>query len=132
MHETTINVRWSELDPYHHVNHAVYMAYFESARIEALEAVGWGMKALGDRGYMILVAEASVRFRKPAGAGDTLTVQTRVVELKAATSRWRQELLRDGEVLVSAEFIGAVTDLDGRPRRMPDELRETLERRLGD
>ena len=34
-HETTIAVRFSELDPYGHVNHAVYLTYFEQARCEA-------------------------------------------------------------------------------------------------
>src|SRR4030042_56741 len=53
MHETRLRVRWSELDPYGHVNHAAYLTYLEHARIAALESIGWGMgeiERLGCRG----------------------------------------------------------------------------------
>ena len=46
MHETRLQVRWSELDPYGHVNHAVYLTYLEHARIAALESIGWGLAAI--------------------------------------------------------------------------------------
>ena len=36
-HRTTIRVRFYELDPYNHVNHSVYVSYFESARVEFVE-----------------------------------------------------------------------------------------------
>lgn len=126
MHETSLRVRWSELDPYNHVNHAVYLSYFEAARIEALTSIGWGMDVLERAGMLILVADLTVRFRRPARAGDEVTIQTEVKEVRGASTRWVQRLIRDGELLVEAEVVGAITDLDGRPRRLSPELRDAL------
>ena len=127
MHETSFKVRWGELDPYNHVNHTVYLSYLEAARIEFLESIGWGMETLRDAGIHILVAEISVRFRRPAVAGDVVTVWTAVDEIRAASSSWRQTVVRaDGTELVSARVLGAITGTDGRPQRIPDAFRTSL------
>jgi len=76
MHQTTIHVRWGEMDPYGHVNHAAYLSYLEHARIGALEGIGWSLEKLRKNGYQVIVARADVRFRRPAAAGDTLAITT--------------------------------------------------------
>ena len=45
-HRTTIRVRFYELDPYNHVNHSVYVSYFESARVELLAEAGYGVSTV--------------------------------------------------------------------------------------
>ena len=128
MHETRLQVRWSELDPYGHVNHAVYLTYLEHARIAALESIGWGLAAIENRGFRVVVVRADLRFRAPAVDGDQLAVVSGIAELRPASSIWRQEIRRGGEVLVEAEITGACTDLEGRPRRVPPELQGALRR----
>ncbi|HLE39398.1 MAG TPA: thioesterase family protein [Acidimicrobiia bacterium] len=127
MHRTTIHVRWGELDPYHHVNHATYLSYLEHARIAALESVGWGMDALTEAGYQVVVVRIDVRFRRPATAGDTLTIVSRVTRLGASESTWTQTILRGDEVIAEAEVHAAATNLEGRPVRSPEGLRTALE-----
>jgi acyl-CoA thioester hydrolase len=126
MHRTTIQVRWSELDPYHHVNHATYLSYFEHARIAVLDGIGWGMGALESAGFRVVVAAIDVRFRRPAGAGDTLEGTSAVTSVGASASTWAQALVRDETILVEATVHAACTSLDGRPVRMPGELRAAL------
>ena len=127
MHRTPIHVRWSELDPYHHVNHAAYLTYLEHARIAALEDIGWGMDVLRDRGFQVVVVRIDVRFRSPATAGDDLIVESSVVEIRAASSRWAQRILLDDNVILEAEITAAATTHEGRPTRAPAELNEALE-----
>jgi len=127
MHETTIHVRWGELDPNGHVNHAAYLSYLEHARIAALEHIGWGMSSLRERGYQMVVARADVRFRRPAGAGEELVIDSCIEELRLASSRWRQTIRRHGEVILKAEITGACTTPDGKPTRMPPDFRQALE-----
>ncbi len=128
MHETTFKVRWGELDPYNHVNHTVYLSYLEAARIEFLESIGWGMEVLRRAGIHILVADITIRFRRPAVAGDHVVVHTVVDEVGAASSSWHQTIHRsDGTELVTARVRGAITDTSGRPRRVPPDLRTALE-----
>jgi acyl-CoA thioester hydrolase len=126
MHRTEIHVRWNELDPNAHVNHASYLTYLEHARISALEDVGWGMDVLADAGYQVVVVDLEIRFRRPAAAGETLVVETWVEEISGAASRWRQQIVRDGEVILEARVRAAATAPSGRPVRAPTELNDAL------
>lgn len=123
---TTFRVRFHELDPYGHVNHAVYLHYFEEARVQLLDEIGYGLTRLAGEGFHFVVAEAHVRFVSPAREGDLLRVASKVVEVGRTTSRWHQRLLRGDELLASNELRTAVTDLRGRPRSAPEGLAEAL------
>jgi acyl-CoA thioester hydrolase len=123
---TTIDVRFYELDPYGHVNHGVYLNYFEVARIEALDRLGVGLPRLRELGYHLVVVEAHVRFHVPAVAGDRLTVVSEVAELRRASTTWHQRLLRGDELLATNAVRAAVTDLDGRPTAPPPALLDAL------
>jgi acyl-CoA thioester hydrolase len=127
MHTTEIKVRFGELDAYGHVNHAVYLAYFEAARVEALAEAGFSLDRLQRDGFHIVVIDLHVRFHRPAVLGDVLTVETTLTKLGHASSHWRQRILCHGNPIVSAELRGAITDLEGRPRRAPDTLAAALE-----
>jgi YbgC/YbaW family acyl-CoA thioester hydrolase len=126
MHRTPIHVRWGELDPYHHVNHATYLTYLEHARISALDSIGWGMDELRRRDCQVVVVEIEVQFRAPATAGDELVVETWLHELRGASSRWGQRVMRGDEVVLEALVRAASTTLDGRPVRTPEEFRVAL------
>ncbi len=127
MHRTTIHVRWAELDPYHHVNHATYLSYLEHARISALEHIGSGMDALTDLGFQVVVVRVDVRFVAPATAGDELVISSRVASIGASASEWRQTITRGDDRILEATIEAACTDLTGRPVRMPASLRAGLE-----
>lgn len=132
MHRTTIHVRWSELDPYHHVNHATYLSYFEHARIGVLDAIGWDMETLEKAGYRVVVVRIDIGFRQAARAGDTVEVTSAVTSVGASASTWRQVLARGDTTLVEATVEAACTDLEGRPVRMPAELRHALAALIAD
>lgn len=126
MHQTTIQVRWGELDPYNHVNHAVYSSYLEHARVASLERVRHGMEALSRSGYQIVVVRSEVRFLAPATAGDELTISTRIEELRGASMVWHQTIERGGQRIVDAVIHAACVSDRGRPTRIPDTLRRAL------
>jgi len=125
-HLTSFRVRFGELDPYQHVNHAVYVAYLEAGRTEALESIGLGLHVLADLGWQIVVVDLQMRFRAAAQAGDTVTIETTVADLGAVTSRWNQRILRGEQVLVEGSVRAGATDLTGRPKRIPKELVDRL------
>ena len=125
---TTIDVRFYELDPYGHVNHGVYLNYFEVARIELLDAIGFGIPRLRELGFHLLVVEAHVRFLAPAGVGERLEVHSELAELRRASATWHQRLIRDEELIATNEVRSAITRPDGRPTRAPAEFVEALER----
>lgn len=129
-HVATLDVRFSELDPYGHVNHAVYVSYFEVARTEALAACEIPLDVMAERGYQIVVTSIEVRYRRPATAGDRLTIETSLSELRRASGTWSQRICRGDEVLVTAEVKAGVTDRRGKPTKPPDWLFPALERLL--
>ena len=132
MHETTVNVRVSEMDPYGHVNHVVYLAYLEQGRIDLMDHVGWGLDTMQEQGFGVVVIEVQIKYHSPASYGDVLTVRTSIEELRPASSWWRQEIVRGETLIASARVRGAMSDLTGRPTRPPDGLVDALAAFLGD
>lgn len=122
MWTTSLGVRFHELDAYGHVNHGVYLNYFEHARVELLDAIGFGLRTLEERGIQLVVVEVTISYRAPAGLGDRLTVTTELGKLRRATSIWDQRLTRGDEVLATASVRSCATDGGGRPIRPPPDL----------
>lgn len=127
MHRYTAKVRWSELDPYAHLNHAVYLTICETARIDLLDQIGWGLNAMKERGFQIVVVEVNARFIAPAEYGDELSVETKVADVSRASTVWHQQIFRDDERLFSMHVKAAMTDLDGKLLRPPAEFKAALE-----
>lgn len=74
---TTLELRYSDLDPYGHVNNAIYLNFFESIRMAYLRALadlaGFTELEAGDiPGARYVLAETSIRFKAPLFFEDTL------------------------------------------------------------
>jgi len=125
-HTTTLRVRFGELDPYRHVNHAVYISWFEAARTEALDDCGLGLGGLQDNGIQLVVTAVDVKYRRPAVAGDVCIIETEIGEIRRASTIWHQRVMRGDEILVSGEIRIGICDGAGRPMRPPEGLIEKL------
>lgn len=127
VHTTKLKVRFYELDPYDHVNHTNYFSYFETARIEYLTDQGWGLDVLKERGWQFVVVELKARFQAAARYGEELTIFTWVDDVGRVKSTWQQVMKRGDEVVARLTISAAFTDLDGKPRRIPQEFIEHME-----
>ena len=125
-HRFDVKVRFYELDPYGHLNHSAYIQFFETGRVELLEQIGLDLESFAARGYRFVVTRINTSFDRPVHAGDAVTVETEVVELRRASSVWRQRLVRDGLVVARQELRAAITDNDGKPVRAPEDLAAAL------
>ena len=123
---TEIRVRFHELDPYGHANHGVWLNWFETARIEVMDELGLGLEQLRDRGLHLVVSEATIRFRQPALAGDVVTVESEVRDLRRATCWWHQRALRGTEILAEVDVRSGSVDEAGRPVAAPPDLLEAM------
>lgn len=122
VHSTSVKVRFYELDPYNHVNHTNYFAYFETARIEYLDEMGWGLDMIKEHGWQFVVVEITARFLAAARYGQELTIHTWVEDAGRVKSTWRQVMMRGDEEVARVLVSAAFTDLEGRPRRLPPEF----------
>lgn len=131
VHTTSLKVRFYELDPYDHVNHTNYFSYFETARIEYLTEMGWGLGELKANGSQFVVVEIRARFLAAAKYGEELVIKTWIESVERVRSTWKQLMFRGDEVVAELEVSAAFTDLNGRPRRIPPEFIREMERIRG-
>lgn len=122
VHTTSLKVRFYELDPYDHVNHTNYFSYFETARIEYLTEMGYGLTYLKEQGFQFVVVEITARFQAAARYGQELTIHTWISDTGRVKSIWNQVMLRGDEIVATVKVTAALTDLDGRPRRIPQDF----------
>jgi acyl-CoA thioester hydrolase len=142
-----IAIRYKDLDPYGHVNNAVYLEFFEEIRIAYWRAlanlVGFENLEAGDvPGARYVIAETTVRYKSPILLDDTLhgaasipTVGNRSYamdfELRTGESVERGAMVADGyaaqvffdpntdEVIPRPDwFLPAVAKLEGRPEEL--------------
>ena len=125
-HRHDIKVRFYELDPYGHLNHSAFVQFFEVGRIELLDDAGLGLDVFTEQGYQFVVTNIETSFLQSVVAGDVVTVETEVLEIRRASSRWRQRLVRDGELVAQQVLRAAITDTTGKPVRAPDNLADHL------
>jgi len=125
-HETELVVRFYELDPYEHVNHSVYIQYFEAARVEWLTAVGFALETLKKDGVQLVVTELHTRYLGSAGPSERLTVESELVELRRASMTFDQRIRRGDELLVTQTITAATVSQTGRPIRVPAALAAAL------
>jgi acyl-CoA thioester hydrolase len=126
VHTTSVKVRFYELDPYDHVNHTNYFSYFETARIEYLSEMGWGLDVLKEKGWQFVVVEIAARFLAAARYGQELTIHTWIEDAGRVKSTWRQTMDRGDQAVARITVTAAFTDLEGRPRRLPSEFVEHM------
>lgn len=121
-----LRVRFYELDPYGHVNHATYLQYFEAARVAWLEDVGCGLDRLLAEQQQLVVTAVATRFVAPAVLGDQLVIETGLVEKGRVRTQWGQRAHRDGQTIATQRVNFAVTNTAGRPVRIPPVLHDAM------
>jgi len=69
--ETTVDVRWGDMDAFGHVNNSVYATYIEEARLRWFATIegGWNDERIGP-----VVAANTINFRLPIGWPESLTI----------------------------------------------------------
>ena len=126
MHETTIKVRFNELDSYGHVNHSNYLHYFEEARISAIAQRGKSVDQLLNEGYLLVVAQIETRFLSPAYLSDSLLIKSGITQTRRASAQWFQKITKDNTVIAIQKTRVGCTTIQGKPCKFPDELRQAI------
>jgi acyl-CoA thioester hydrolase len=126
---STIRVRYAETDQMGIAHHAEYFAWFEVGRTDLLRECGMSYRELEAGGLRLPVIEASARFLKPVLYDDVLEVRTELAALRGARVGFTYEVRRGGTEgpLATGATEHAAVDAQGRPRRLPDALRRSLE-----
>ena len=119
-------VRGYELDSFAHVNHAVYLNYFEEGRwafLRETELMPW----LEEHGYFLAVVEARIRYIRECRLGDELRIITELLP-GSLFAEFRQEVinLSTGDKACA----GRVKTLVLNPQRQPVDFPAALRHKV--
>jgi len=128
-HRLRSRARSHELDSFAHVNHAVYLNYFEHARFAALTEGGFPPSRLAERGEGVHVVRIEVDFRRELRLGEEVELRTRAVGAGASSLTISQVMAApdDTEVIYAeARVVVVWIGPDGRPMRVPQDVRDAF------
>lgn len=126
-HFFPIRVFYEDTDLSGIVYHANYLRYCERARSDLLRLLGVDQRAAIEAGKgAYAVAEAQIAWRRPAKLDDALVIESWTSELRAASVRMVQHVLRADELLAEVAIRVGFVGPDGRPRRQPDAWRQAF------
>jgi len=108
--------------------HGGYFAWFEVGRTDLLRGRGLTYRELEQEGLRLPVIETHARFLRPAFYDDTLEIRTELSALSGARVAFAYEVHREGTAgpLATGSTSHAAVALQGRARRLPEELRRRL------
>ena len=127
VHSMPLRVYYEDTDAAGIVYYANYLKFAERGRTEMMRTLGFAHSGIvAQSGTVFTVRRLSADYRLPARLDDLLTVDTRIVEIGAATLLLDQQVRRAGVTLVAIDILVACVGVDGRPRRVPPGLRAAL------
>ena len=126
---TEVSVRFAETDAQRVAHHAVYLVWFEEARVAYLARFDGGYRALQAQGIEALTIETYVKHFRPARFADRLRISCRCLDLRGARFRYEYAVERGEELLAEGWTGHACVDAETfRPTRMPDWLAQAIAR----
>ena len=132
-HLYAVRVYYEDTDLSGITYHANYLRWFERARSDLLRQLEIDQRAAiegGEGAYA--VSEINLKYLRPAKLDDDVLIETRCIELKAASCRMYQLAFRLGnggrELLAEARLRVGFVSPEGRPKRQPEEWRAAFAR----
>lgn len=128
IHLLPVRVYYEDTDFTGVVYHANYLRYFERGRSDFLRLASTGHAELLDREdpLAFVATRIEIDFIKPARIDDELVVRTSYDRMRGPRLFISQAIERAGDLVCRARVEIAVVGLDGRARRPPKALIESL------
>jgi acyl-CoA thioester hydrolase len=128
VHILPIRVYYEDTDLSGVVYHANYLRFMERGRSEFFRCAGILRLAMMDRDEATVwtLRSASLTFHRPARVDDLVEMHTRATALSGARMTADQKIYRAGELLAHGAVEACIITLEGKPRRIPDDIRAKL------
>jgi acyl-CoA thioester hydrolase len=129
-HETSLQVRFYEVDAYGVVWHGHYVGWFEKGRNDLTQRFQMGPLQLKEMSLLAPVVGLNCQFKLPATFGNSLIIQTTMERTEVAKLIFRYRVLdqKNGKTLATGSTTHVLTDLKGNLLyRVPLEVLERIE-----
>ncbi|MYG52252.1 MAG: tol-pal system-associated acyl-CoA thioesterase [Rhodospirillaceae bacterium] len=131
VHVFPVRVYYEDTDAGGIVYYANYLKFAERARTELLRQTGrQQFDLLRERGIGFTVRSCRAEYLAPARLDDILEIRSTVNEVLGASMRLSQRIYRGERLLCDLRFRIAVMNREGRPTRIPKDIRDTLAPRI--
>ena len=123
-----VKIYYEDTDAGGVVYYANYLKFLERARSEAIYSLGYtNLSILENFGILLIVKSCNIEYKKPAKFEDKLEVFSEVKSFTKTSFLMKQSILRNNEIITDAEVHLVSVDKNGKPSKLPDELKEKLE-----
>lgn len=126
--ESTITVRFNEVDAYQVAWHGHYVAWMEIGRTNLARRFGLDPFQLTELGWLGPVVQIEVKYLRPARCHDTLVIRTTLEPAESATLVFLSEIIGpNGVCLATGRTVHALTDGEGTLQfRLPQVVAERV------
>jgi len=126
-HVLPLRIYYEDTDAAGIVYYANWLRFLERGRTEMLRLLGQQHSVLREeRGINWVVRRCTIDYLKPARLDETIEVVTRCGVPRGASLDMLQEAWRGEALLVRADLLVACMASDGRPARLPSQVRTVL------
>lgn len=122
-HELRQRVYFEDTDFTGLVYHARYLHFMERGRSDYLRLLGVSHRALEAEDLFFAVHSITIHYRAPAKIDDIVTIRSLSDFVGGARINLKQSVLRDQTVLTDADVSVVLLRKNGKPARIPDEVR---------
>ena len=123
-----VKVYYEDTDAGGVVYYANYLKFLERARSEVIYTLGYTNSSLLESyGVLLIVKSCYIEYKKPAKFEDKLDIISEVDSFTKTSFIMRQNILRNEELISIAEIHLVSVNKDGKPSKVPDELKQKLE-----
>ena len=126
MYET--KVYYEDTDVGGVVYYANYLKFLERARSEAIYSLGFSNSGLFEsHGILLIVKSCNIEYKKPAKFEDKLQIISEIISFTKISFIMKQDIKRNDELISAAEIHLVAVDKNGKPSKIPEELKQKLE-----
>lgn len=125
---TEVRVRYAESDQMGRAHHMAYVAWMELGRTELMRRNGLSYAEMERRGVLLPVVRLEIDYLRAVSYEELLEIHTRLVEVRSRRVRFAYRVVakEDGRLVAEGLTVLVCMGPEGRPRRLPDDLRQSL------
>jgi acyl-CoA thioester hydrolase len=131
-HVLPVRVYFEDTDCAGVVYHANFLKFFERARSDFVRLLGIDATGLADPAAgepsVFVVRRVEIDYFKPGRMDDLLEIVTTCAEIGSASLKLRQDVMRDGTLIVRAVVTVVLVGRSGKPQRLGALVRNALQR----
>ena len=122
-------IRYTETDQMGFAHHSHYLNYFEMARIEWLNSIGFSYAELEQSGVVMPVVSANINFKSPAFFDDPLRIKLTIEKIPRASIKIDYIIVDESEKEIAngSTTLAFLNRETNRPIRCPQRLLEIIE-----